>query len=977
MEKLNEDNGNLPKRPFQNSDLLEAFESIRKKNSVASMIRLGDFNPEIFVKDVGMIDNPLSETQAKQLIAKSRQAPSEEDQEIVENTPGPKIWELPLDQFEIRAPIWQSHLNKVLGYIAKKLDVASPIYTEFYKMLLYEPGATSKTSNYNENVPGMFGRLVISLPSPYEGGDVVVKYCGASKTLPTSQHHMACAFWYVLYYWITESYGLNNFLVKVSDASYEVLSIESGYHWVLVYNLTTDPTAPIPTAASRLEDNRLRVALESWSREVSDGSKKPLPLCYALDDRCNGPYGIKSIQELKDADRERARRLRNMCTDLDFDLFLSILEKQETRIVEDNQYGGWGWDDRENEGWNTSYKLKTVTDFEGNMLTPSIELDEDSILQENPFPVDPCDVEYLEYPGVAKRIRVRRFYTSKVLVIVPSRQTVPLLLSGGIRQLKSECEASSRKATRLDQLYETLSVNASLSFSTQELTPGHLSKIFQLSMESNDYRLSKLIMTEYKRPPPTEFFAWLGRQYDRSVISMDDFSKIFQLAFDLQPTIYRRWSALCDANVDLEEDQWCHLRSFVSRTVSECLELYRKQVQLQEEDGKALFGLSFYQLGLEYLKTTVTPILEAHGGLTAFLLGFLQSFDFKYSQTPKEDMQAVYERIAHAALINLDLNALTSAEIPLDVRVNGRRSPRIPQYVTYKSMSRFILRLIELKLPNHLDCLAQGIANEIIKVQGYELDTLWMPLLHELLIAFEKRRAILQAPCWTRIYQSVFKAYVLNFVRQQPQTPCDCRYCSTRYGSRAQYDVEMDCWHARRIYAESVFETFDQEMLQTVLGDQYSDIVNLKLLKPPQPTVCARQQRVNACLLESTPATSYGRSPGPSYTPPNPYSPLDSSRLYMASSPYTASPPPPLGRLAPRPTPKRSMLEVSRVISESANKRRSQSKLSSPARHSSAGASSPAGGSNRTTSSRPTQMIPNPIAGDKCKFIEVIDLTDD
>ncbi|KAI1799821.1 hypothetical protein F4811DRAFT_71827 [Daldinia bambusicola] len=973
MEEPNGDNGNLPNKPFHKSDLLKALESIRKKNCVASMIWMGDFNPEIFVKDVGMIENPLSETQAKQLIAKSRQAPSEEGQEILENTLGPKIWELPLDQFEIRAPIWQSHLNKVLAYIAKKLDVTSPICTKFYKMLLYEPGATSRTSNYNENVPGMFGRLAISLPLPYEGGDVVVKYCGASKTLPASKHRMACAFWF-------------------SDASYEVLPTESGYHWVLVYNLTTDPTAPIPTAASRLKDNGLRIALESWSREVSDGSKKPLPLCYALDDRYNLVAGIKSFQQFKGADRERARRLRNICTDLDFDIFLSTVRKRETRIVDDSRLGGWGWGHEENEGCDVSYELETVTDFEGNILSSGIELDEDNILKENPFPNVPWDTEYPAYLRRVGREEVRPSHISEVLVIIPSRQTVPLLLSGKITRPKGEvkkiiyfpslcgyfinqCENSSRKATRLDQLHEVLSINTGPSVSRQELTPDHLSNIFQLSMENNDYRLSRLIMTEYKQPPPTEFFAWLGRQYDIAAISRGDFSEMFGLAFNLQPTIYKRWSALCDANVDLEEDQWCYFRSFASRLVSECLEACRQQIRLQEEDGKALFGLSFYQLGFEYMKTTVVPILEECAGLTTFLLGFLQSFDFKYSQTPREDMQAVYERISHAALVNLDFNALTSAEIPLHIRVNGRRSPTGPQYVTYKSMSRFILTLVELKMLNHLDLLAQRIVDEISKVQGYELDTLWMPLLHELLIAFEKRKAILQTPCWTRIYRSVFEAYVLNFVRQQPPTPCGCRHCFI-YTSRTQYDAEMDRWHARRIYAESVLETFDQEMLRTVLGDQYDDIANLKLLKPPRPAVCARQPRANAHQSEPMRAASYGYNTGSSLIRTDPYAPLNPSLQYMASSPYTASPPPP-ARPAPRPTPRWSMLEVSRAISESASKRRAQGKLSSPARHNSNGASSPVGGSSRMAPSRPTQIILNPIAGDKSKFIEVIDLTDD
>ncbi|KAF3055737.1 putative 2og-fe oxygenase superfamily protein [Daldinia childiae] len=751
MEPNVEDHIGLPDKPFKESDLLKALESIHKKASFASMTRINTLNPYIFVQDVGMIDNPLSETQAKQIAAKSHQAPYENSNETIVDTPVPNIWELNPDQFKIRAPAWQTYLNKALVYVARKLNITSPISAELHKMLLYEQGAMSKTAPDTEKIPGVFGTLVINLPSHHEGGDVVVNYRGASKLLPTSRHDMACAFWF-------------------SDASYEVLPVKSGYNWVLVYKLAIDPTAALPTAASRLENKALRAALESWSQEVSNGSRKPLPLCYAFDVNYTDYCGGVSYQGLKEADRERVRCLRTMCTDLDFDVFLATLEKKETRIIEDRRRPDWDMgcycdhDDEEEEEQedvdcdttdefcDVSYMLTGMVDVEGRVLASNLKLDEECILQENSVTGTPWDEKYEGYVGLAGPQQTSRYLTS----------------------------------------------------------------------------------------------------------------------------------------------------------------------------------------------------------------------------IPKDDIRAVYERIALAAINKLELDALTAAEIPSDIGVNGSRNTSGPQYVTYKSFLRFISTLVELKLQKHLTLLAQKIVAQADRVKGEELDLFWIPLLHGLFIVFEKRRVLLSVPYWMQIYQSFFKAYVMNYVLEQPAPPCSCHDCKWSLG--AQFEAAMNVWWTRRLHAEFLFETFDQEMLRTVLGDQYDDIMSMKMLKrqQPQPVVCSTKQ-AHLQQIELMHATSRARNPNSSLTTSNLYNmpPRPPVTLSTAVAAGSARPAP-----RPRPTPKRSMLDVSRSISESARKRTAQNR-SSPSTRRDHGVSSPVGGGSSSTPSRPTQRIPNPITGEKHKYIDVIDLTGD
>lgn len=50
-----------------------------------------------------------------------------------------------------------------------------------YKLRLYEEGGHFKKHRDTEKEPGMFGTLVIQLPSFYQGGELIVEHGGASK----------------------------------------------------------------------------------------------------------------------------------------------------------------------------------------------------------------------------------------------------------------------------------------------------------------------------------------------------------------------------------------------------------------------------------------------------------------------------------------------------------------------------------------------------------------------------------------------------------------------------------------------------------------------------------------------------------------------------------------------------------------------------------------------------------------------------
>lgn len=66
------------------------------------------------------------------------------------------------------------------------LGVETAVRPEGYKLLLYEEGTFFKAHEDSGKVPGMFGTLVICLPSKHAGGEVHLSHAGQKKALNTA-----------------------------------------------------------------------------------------------------------------------------------------------------------------------------------------------------------------------------------------------------------------------------------------------------------------------------------------------------------------------------------------------------------------------------------------------------------------------------------------------------------------------------------------------------------------------------------------------------------------------------------------------------------------------------------------------------------------------------------------------------------------------------------------------------------------------
>ncbi|KAG2165453.1 hypothetical protein JADG_005192 [Aureobasidium aubasidani] len=315
-------------------------------------------------------------------------------------------WELSPDRFSL-SEHWQPYVDSLMALVCDELGVRGDgKRAELYKMLLYEKGAMFKRHADSEKVPGMFGTLVISLPSAHWGGAVVVTHNGKKYSLQTYNHEYLA--WY-------------------SDVIHEVQEVTSGYRWVLTYNLVQTDFEQFNSTASA--DRKLRAILTEWNNTIEEEGGETDKMIYQLDHK----YTDASIRlnSLKGADLLRAQRLFSVCDQVGFTLYLASLGKQVHGSAESNNNGYYDRYDDDEEGSDGEFhaiedvidetlKLTRVVDTDGNVIATDLDIEEDDIVQPDPYEDrDPDEDSYEGWTGNAGATSTH-WYKDSVLVLVPN-----------------------------------------------------------------------------------------------------------------------------------------------------------------------------------------------------------------------------------------------------------------------------------------------------------------------------------------------------------------------------------------------------------------------------------------------------------------------------------------------------------------------------------------------------------------------------
>lgn len=203
--------------------LLNVLGEIKGSGSFVSNGTKPFFFPGLDIGDTGEIGFPINAIQIKEIIKAARKAPFGKGSETVLDSTVRSAWEIDAHKIEFRNKDWGKFVEGIVEQIKPDLGIEGiSVTANLYKLLIYEKGGFFVAHKDSEKEKGMFGTLIIGLPSGHTGGELSVRFDGREETIdfsgPTSQYKMP-------------------FVAFYADCEHEIKPIASGYRVCLVYNL--------------------------------------------------------------------------------------------------------------------------------------------------------------------------------------------------------------------------------------------------------------------------------------------------------------------------------------------------------------------------------------------------------------------------------------------------------------------------------------------------------------------------------------------------------------------------------------------------------------------------------------------------------------------------------------------------------------------------------------------------------------------
>ncbi|TMW62129.1 hypothetical protein Poli38472_009622 [Pythium oligandrum] len=216
--------------------------------------------PGLRLQDNQLVTLPISEEAAKDLISKCHLAPYGHGEDTIVDQHVRNTSELnAATEFSLENPAWQPFIDCLTATCARALGIDTNTRTvtaRLYKLLVYEVGEKFEKHQDSEKAQGMFGSLVIVLPSVFTGGELVVHGPGG--------RHGESFVWDPS---VKSTFGLQ-YAAFYGDCEHEVKSVTSGYRVCLTYNLIA--------AATDVEDLPKVNACTDVYKEVCSATAKVL-----------------------------------------------------------------------------------------------------------------------------------------------------------------------------------------------------------------------------------------------------------------------------------------------------------------------------------------------------------------------------------------------------------------------------------------------------------------------------------------------------------------------------------------------------------------------------------------------------------------------------------------------------------------------------------------------------------------------------
>jgi hypothetical protein len=303
--------------------LLDILQSIEKPGSFCTSDEIPPCFLDLDVKNVGTIGLPLGQSQAKEIIAQCHQAPYGKGTETIVDTDVRKVWELNPDQFEIGNADWQRILKDICQQVKTDLGVATDIYSEIYKLLIYETGSFFLPHRDTEKMDGMFATLIVVLPSKHEGGELIIRHDGEEECFAFGGE---------------EANHKIRFAAFYADCEHEVKPVTDGYRLCLVYNLALKQKDYPQLFAPKHSDIVEQLAETLREIKIPDDENK---LVILLDHQYT--EAELSFNTLKNKDRVQAQLLMKAAEKAGYKAYLALVTLWECGAWEDEEYDDYSY----------------------------------------------------------------------------------------------------------------------------------------------------------------------------------------------------------------------------------------------------------------------------------------------------------------------------------------------------------------------------------------------------------------------------------------------------------------------------------------------------------------------------------------------------------------------------------------------------------------------------------------------------------
>lgn len=423
--------------------LLETLDEITGTGKFSTEGKTKFFFPEIHVDDEELAF-PIPPSQVKHLISLAEDAPYGMGEETVLNKEVRKCWQIDAGQLNFPSKgKWTKYLSSILKDVAEEMGVTGEIFTDPYKLLIYEEGGHFLPHQDTEKIPGMFGTLIIALPSKHKGGALCVRHNNKEVIVRFDSDSMTRHFQHIAFF---------------ADCEHEVKKVTDGYRVCLVFNLALKKTT---TKELNPDTSIYTEQLIPILEELKPGLKGELKAILLSHQYTPEQFALKT---LKNEDFTKAKALIEAAKSVGYDAYLGLVTLHQSGELEGggydeyrNRHGPYrdDYDDDERDSSNGEMgeiyeETLSVQLSDGSHSLGNYQIQTCALLPETKLDTgDPDEKESEGYTGNAG-CTMEHWYHRAAVVIWPKQSSAAIM-----------CKYDLRGAARTFQNFKSLKLSVS------------------------------------------------------------------------------------------------------------------------------------------------------------------------------------------------------------------------------------------------------------------------------------------------------------------------------------------------------------------------------------------------------------------------------------------------------------------------------------------------------------------------------------